>query len=191
MRISGKLVVSLSLIVGLATVAVPANARGDTIGAFDEGQQLTINGFTITNTNAFPVTLTGLATSVLKANFNGDPGDFVTSSIFAGGTCVPLLGVAGGLAAGAGCTVNLTFSSPPADVGEPVDFGVSQITLDRIFNNGPVASLVFEIQVNDVAPVPEPESGTLVGLGIAVLLGANFVAKKFGAHPRASFNVSV
>jgi hypothetical protein len=178
MRISEKLVASLSLMVGLATVVVPVNARGDTIGAFDEGQKLTLNGFTITNTNAFAVTLTGLATSVLKPNFDGDPGDFVTSTVFAGGTCIPLLGVAGGLAAGAACTVNLTFSSPAADVGEPVDFGVSQITLDRIFNNGPVSSLVFEIRVND--PVPEPESATLVGLGIAVLVGASCVAKKRG-----------
>jgi hypothetical protein len=182
MQISGKLVASLSLVVGLAVLAVPVNARGDIIGAFDEGQQLTLNGFTITNTNNFAVTLTGLASSVIHPNFNGDPGDFVTSSVFAGGTCVPLLGVAGGLAAGAGCTVNLTFSSPPLDVGEPIDSGVSQITLDRIFNNGPVASLVFEIQVNDPAPVPEPESATLVGLGVAVLLVASFVVKRRVAH---------
>jgi hypothetical protein len=182
MRTSGKLVASLSFLVGLAMLVVPANARGDIIGVFDEGQTLTINGFTITNTNNFAVTLTGLASSVLKPNFAGDPGDFVTSSVLAGGTCVPLLGVAGGLAAGAGCSVNLTFSSPPLDVGEPIDFGVSQITLDRIFNNGPVSSLVFEIQVNDPAPVPEPESATLVGLGVAVLLGASFVVKKRAAH---------
>lgn len=182
MRISGRLAASLSVIVGLAILGVPAKARGNIIGVFDEGQTLTLNGFTITNTNNFAVTLTGLATSVLHPNFAGDPGDFVTSSVFAGGTCVPLLGVAGGLAAGAGCTVNLTFSSPPLDVGEPIDFGVSQITLDRIFNNGPVASLVFEIQVNDPAPVPEPESARLVGLGVAVLLAASFAVKKPVAH---------
>src|SRR3954451_7977631 len=122
MRISGTLVASLSILAGLAMLLVPVDARGNIIGVFDEGQTLTINGFTITNTNNFAVTLTGLATSVINPNFAGDPGDFVTSSVFAGGTCVPLRGVAGGLAANATCTVNLTFSSPPLDIGEPIDF---------------------------------------------------------------------
>jgi hypothetical protein len=178
MRISRKLVAALSLIVGLATVAVPVNARGDTIGVVQEGQQLTVNGFTITNPNAFPVTLGGLTEIVFIPNFAGDPGDFVTSVVDVGGTCV--LGLV--LAAGAGCTVNLMFSTPPADVGEPVDFGVSQIRFASTFTNGPSSALLFEIQVND-APVPEPESATLVGLGIAVLLGASCLARKRGAHP--------
>lgn len=186
MRISGKLVASLSLMVGLATVVVPVNARGDIIGDVDEGKQLTINGFAITNNNAFQVTLGGLTEIVFVPNFAGDPGDIVTSVVDVGGTCV--LGLK--LAAGAACTVNLMFSTPPADVGEPVDFGVSQIRLASAFVEGPMSAQLFEIQVND-APVPEPESATLVGLGIAVLLGASCVAKKYGVHPGRPFNMSV
>ena len=175
MRISRKY---SFLAVALTSFLVPIYTYGDVIGVVQEGQQLTVSGFTITNTNAFAVTLTGLAASVVKANFAGDETDFVTAVTFAGGTCVPLLGVANGLAANAACTVNLTFSTPGQDVGEPVDFGVSQITLDRIFNNGPVTSLIFEIQVNDAPAVPEPDPIMLMGLGIVVLLGASFIAKR-------------
>jgi len=168
------------ILIGLISVVVPFNARGDTIGTVLEGQQLTINGFVITNPNAFAVTLTGLSASVLVPYFAGpDSGDIVTSVAFAGGSCMGLLGVAGGVAANGTCTVNLIFSTPDADKGEPPDFGVSQITLDNIFNNGPVSSQLFEIEVTD-APVPEPESAILVSLGIAALIGAGFLSKRHG-----------
>ncbi len=183
MRITRNLLAPLSLMVGLVTVIVPVRAHGNIIGVVDEGKQLTINGFTITNNNAFPVALAGLTEIVFIPNFAGDPGDFVTTVADVGGTCA--LGLV--LAAGGGCTVNLMFTTPPADVGEPIDFGVSQIRFASTFTQGPSSALLFEIQVND-APVPEPKSATLVSLGIAVLLGASYVAKKREFHPRASFN---
>jgi hypothetical protein len=184
MRISRNLLAPLSLMVGLVTVIVPVRAHGNIIGVVDEGKQLTINGFTITNNNAFQVTLAGLTEIVFIPNFAGvDAGDFVTTVSDVGGTCA--VGLV--LAAGGACTVDLLFTTPPADVGEPVDFGVSQIRFASTFNQGPSSALLFEIQVND-APVPEPKSATLVSLGIAVLLGASYVAKKREFNPRALFS---
>jgi len=178
MRISRKLVASLSLMVGLATVFVPVAAFGDTVAFVQEGEQVGLLGFTVTNNNAFAVTLTGLASSVINPHFAGpDSSDFVTLSTLTGGTCLPLKSVPGGLAAGASCTVNLTISTPAPDQGEESDYGVSQLTLDTIFDNGPVTSLKFEVQVND-APVPEPESLTLMGVGIAALASASLAARK-------------
>jgi PEP-CTERM motif len=178
MRTSGKLVASVSLVLGLATVAGPVNALGDIVAVVEEGQQVGLIGFTVTNNNSSAVTLTGLASSVNNPHFDGpDPDDFVTLSTLSGGTCLPLRGVVGGLGPKATCTVNLTISTPPPDVGGVSDYGVSQLTLDVIFDNGPVSSLKFEVQVND-ASVPEPGSATLAGLGIAALLGASYVARK-------------
>lgn len=180
MRISRNLLAPLSLMVGLVTVVVPVNGLGDTVAFVQEGEQVGLLGFTVTNNNAFAVTLTGLASSVINPHFAGpDSEDFVTLSTLTGGTCLPLKSVPGGLAARASCTVNLTISTPSPDQGEVSDYGVSQLTLDTIFDNGPVTSLKFEVQVND-ASVPEPESATLAGLGIAVLLVAGCVAKKRG-----------
>lgn len=182
MKISEKLFVLLSLMVGLATVIAPVNALGDIVAFIGEGEQAGLNGFTVTNNNTFAVTLTGLSASVLKAGFGGPdpfPSDYVTSVVLAGGTCIPLGKV---LAPGASCTVNLTVSTPPPDQGEPSDFGVSQLGLSVIFDNGPVTTRTFEVQVNDPPAVPEPESVMLVGLGIAVLLGAGCVAKRRGLN---------
>jgi hypothetical protein len=184
MRISGKLVASLSLMVGLTTIAVPDSARGDIVAFVEEGQQVGLIGFTVTNNNAFAVTLTGLASSVINPHFDGpDPTDFVTLSTLTGGTCLPLKSVVGGLASHGSCTVNLTISTPPPDVGEVSDYGVSQLTLDTIFDNGPVTSLKFEVQVNDAPASPEPAPATLVALGIAVLLGGSYVARKREVFP--------
>ena len=181
MRISRKVVALLSLMVGLATVVVPFSALGDTVAFIGEGEQAGLNGFTVTNNNTFPVTLTGLSASVLNAGFGGPdpfPSDYVTSVVLAGGTCIPVGKV---LVPGASCTVNLIVSTPPPDQGEPSDFGVSQLGLSAIFDSGPVTTLTFEVQVND--PVPEPESATLVGLGVAVLLGASFLLRKRVTRP--------
>lgn len=177
MRIPKK-IFFMSLVVGLLPIMNPNSARGVTIGVVQEGQTLTINGFVITNTAPGPLPLSGVTTSVINPNFAGDATDFVTGApTFAGGTCFPLGQI---LAGGATCTVNLTFNTPAADVNEPVDFGVSQIGLSWIFDDGPVQSQIFEIQVNDAPPVPEPESVTLLGLGMVVLLGATFIAKRRG-----------
>ena len=181
MRISGKSVALLSLIIGLVGVFVPARAFADTVAVVQEGEQVGLLGFTVTNNTGSAVTLTGLASSVINPHFDGpDASDFVTLSTITGGSCLPLRGVVGGLADKASCTVNLTISTPAADDEENNDFGVSQLTLDAIFNNGPVSSLKFEVQVND-PPVPEPESLILVGTGIAALVSVRQAAKKRGA----------
>jgi hypothetical protein len=87
-----------------------------------------------------------------------------------GGTCVPLVGVNGGFAANAACTVSLAVE-PTADVpeNEPIDFGLSGVTLTYAINDGPLMTQTATVQVNDV---PEPAPATMVGLGIIVLLGA-------------------
>lgn len=188
MRVSGKKFVPLSLMIGLATVIAPTRAPGDTIGFVQEGQSLTMSGFVITNPNPAAATLTGLAAPVINPNFAGDPEDFVTSVILAGGTCIPLLGVTGGVPANGTCTVNLRFATPPEDVKEEIDTGTSQIRLETTFNNGPVASQVFEIQVDDdlPVPIPEPESVALVSLGLVVLVGAYLLSRRQALIRRGS-----
>jgi hypothetical protein len=174
MRISRKLVATLGLMTGLVTVGVPVRAHGEPIGPVTEGPKATIpNAFTIMNPNDFAVTLT-----FLQADVNGDnsdPSDFLMGASVEGGTCVPLVGVNGGFAANAACTVSLLVL-PTADVpeNEPVDFGLSGVTLTYRINNGPLMTQTATVQVNDV---PEPAPATMVGLGIIVLLGAAWAAK--------------
>jgi hypothetical protein len=104
-----------------------------------------------------------------------------------GGTCVPLLGVNGGFAANAACTVSLSVT-PTADIpeNEPVDFGLSGVTLTYRINNGALMSQMVTVQVNDV---PEPGSVTMVWLGIVVLLGAAWAAKRRKALSRQSHTI--
>ena len=182
MRIPRKLVVAMGLMIGLVTVGVPVRAHGAAIiGSVDEGASgasaIINNAFTITNPNAFAVTLTALGAGVTNNSDASDalmgPGATVT-----GGTCVALLAVNGGFAANASCTVSLTVT-PTADVpeNEPIDVGMSDVQLTYRIDNGPLMSQTGTVLVNDV-PVPEPEPATMVGLGIIVLLGAAWAAKR-------------
>jgi hypothetical protein len=175
MRISRKLVATLGLMIGLVTVGAPVRALGAPIAVVSEGPPTTISdAFTIMNPNAFAVTLTLLSADVNGSN--SDPSDFLMGATVAGGTCVPLLGVNGGFAANAACTVSLSVM-PTADIpeNEPVDFGLSGVTLTYRINNGALMSQMVTVQVNDV---PEPGSATMVGLGIVVLLGAAWAATR-------------
>jgi hypothetical protein len=178
MRISRKLVATLGLMTGLVTVGVPVRAHADPIGPIlgpvTEGQNATIpDAFTIMNPNNFAVTLT-----LLEADVNGDnsdPSDFLMGASVNGGTCVPLVGVNGGFKANAACTVSLSVL-PTADVpeDEPVDFGLSGVTLTYRINNGALMTQTATVQVNDV---PEPAPATMVGLGIVVLLGTAWAGR--------------
>jgi hypothetical protein len=180
MRISRKLVATLGLMTGLVTVGVPIRAHGTPIpagpilGPVTEGQKATIaNAFTIMNPNDFAVTLTQL--EAVANGPNSDPSDFLMVAIVNGGTCVPLVGVKGGFAANAACTVSLSVV-PTADVpeDEPVDFGLSGVTLTYRINDEPLTTQTDTVQVNDV---PEPAPATMVGLGIIVLLGAAWAGR--------------
>jgi len=174
MRISRKLVATLGLMTGFVTVGVPVRAHGAPIGPailgpVTEGQNATIpNAFTVMNPNDFAVTLTFLQAD--RNGTNSDPSDFLMGATINGGTCVPLVGVNGGFAANAACTVSLAVE-PTADVpeNEPIDFGLSGVTLTYAINDGPLMTQTATVQVNDV---PEPAPATMVGLGIIVLLGA-------------------
>jgi hypothetical protein len=181
MRISRKLVATLGLMTGLVTVGVPVRAHGTpipvapVIGTVTEGQKATTiaNAFTIMNPNDFAVTLT-----FLSADLNGDnsdPSDFLMGTTVNGGTCVPLVGVNGGFAANAACTVSIEVL-PTGDVpeNEPVDFGLSGVTLTYRINAEPLMTQTATVQVNDV---PEPAPATMVGLGIIVLLGAAWAGR--------------
>jgi hypothetical protein len=55
---------------------------------------------------------------------------------------------------------------------------LSGVTLTYRINNGPLMTQTATVQVNDV---PEPAPATMVGLGIIVLLGAAWSAKRRGA----------
>jgi hypothetical protein len=174
MRTSRKLGPLPGLTIALLAVGAAVQAHAVPIpilGNVFEGSTLTINGITITNPNPFAVTLTTLDPAISNPNVMGDSGDEVTSLKFAdnGGTCLTILAKNGAFAANAACTVNLTFTTPPADTGEPVDFGLSEITISYRLDNGPIQTNVFDVQVNDV-PVPEPSPATMVGLGIVILL---------------------
>jgi hypothetical protein len=181
MRISRKLVVTLGLMTGLVTVGVPIRAHatpipaGPILGPVTEGTNATIpNAFTINNPNAFAVTLTFLSADV--NGDNSDPSDFLMGATVNGGTCLPLVGVNGGFAANAACTVSISVT-PTADIpeNEPVDFGLSGVTLTYRINSEPLTTQTATVQVNDV---PEPAPATIVGLGIIVLLGAAWATKK-------------
>jgi hypothetical protein len=188
MRISRKLIATLGLMIGLFTLGVTVQARGAAIlGIVDEGSTKTINGITITNPNAFAVNLTTLDPAVSNPNVKGDPGDFVSTVAFAdnGGTCLTVLAKAGGFAANAACTVNLTFTTPPADKDEVVNTGESEITISYRLDSGPILTNVFDVQVNDVA-VPEPSAATLVSLGIVILLAASGVQRNMHLFRRPS-----
>jgi len=189
MRISRKLVATLSLMTGLVTAGVPVMAHGlpiePILGQVTEGQNKTIpDAFTIKNPNDFAVTLT-----LLEADVNGknspDTSDSLMGASVNGGTCVPLVGVNAGFEANATCTVSL-FVVPKADVPEvePVDSGLSGVTLTYRLNNGALMTQTATVQVNDVPvqvnDVPEPASATMLGLGILVLLGTGWAAKRHG-----------
>jgi hypothetical protein len=169
MRISRKLVVTFALGIGLVTVGVPIPARGvPIVGSVNEGSTKTLEGaFFILNPNAFAVTLTSMDTAVTS---NSDPSDFLMSATIASGSCVDLLGKAGAFAANALCAVDLAVL-PSADIpeNEPIDFGLSEVTLTYRLNSDALMTQVVAVQVNDV---PEPATWTMVGLGIVVLLGA-------------------
>jgi hypothetical protein len=170
MRISRKLVNKLALGIGLAIAGVPVPARAvPIIGSVNEGSTATFKGaFFILNPNAFAVTLTSMDSAVTG---NSDPSDFLMSATIVSGSCVDLLGKAGAFAANAICAVDLAVL-PSADVpeSEPIDFGLSEVTLTYRLNSDPLMTQVVAVQVNDT---PEPATWTMIGLGVLVLLGTS------------------